>query len=489
MYSFHKKLDILGLRNPKIFLYNKKIYLIGSKKFMQKENITKYAIFISELDNNFNLLESTSKFIKIDNLDYLENIYLSAWVRDINVKDNICFLNIEIKENIQDQSFTHKNYLIETIDLREFNIIKKYEFNDFLFKEYVNKKDEYLFTSFLSRDEEDKDYFWGKYLFNFFKNKKQLIPKFDSIVNYSKDKGHLLHNLYEINNKFHILFSIRKKSKLHPSGFIYKIYFAESDDLENYYNTREVLVNFETVDYNWLSYPHWFYIGGEDYIVCNGDNFGKTEYPIILKKTTLEGYISEKYKKNIAEYLNFTENKKYIFFEELVNKSGKRYDNLIKYNDNIENYSNYSPSCHNLYNLIKSLNITKADSIIDIGCGRGFCLSVFSLFPFKHITGIEISKEDYSICNNNLKLLDITNTEVVNSDILEYSDMNKFNYFYFYNPFSIKLFENCLEKMPKNCYIIFKNLHNDYKKILEKYGYNFYQDYIGEGRNYNIFKK
>ena len=66
MYILHKQLDIIGLRYPKIFEFNNKIYLLGSKKYNQKGNITKYAIFLSELDNDFNLLKPTCKFIKID---------------------------------------------------------------------------------------------------------------------------------------------------------------------------------------------------------------------------------------------------------------------------------------------------------------------------------------------------------------------------------------------------------------------------------------
>ena len=51
--------------------------------------------------------------------------------------------------------------------------------------------------------------------------------------------------------------------------------------------------------------------------------------------------------------INFTENKKYIFFEELKNRSGNRYNNIKKNNDSIDNYSSHSPSCTNLYNVLK----------------------------------------------------------------------------------------------------------------------------------------
>lgn len=488
MYILDKKINIHGLRYPKIINFNSKVFLLGSRKYKQEGVITKYSIYLSELDNNLNLIEKSSKFLKINGLNYLNNINISCWLRDIYIKNSKIYLLIELKENKNNKTFFHNNILITTTNFNTFKIEKEYKNHDFLFKEYETNNVNYLFTSKIETDKKNPNYFWGKYLFNIIQNNKEIIiPKFDNIVNYQHDKGHLLHNFYKKDNNYEILFSIRHKSNIHECGFIYKIYFSETKDLINYYNTREVCVDFDSFHYKWISYPHKFSFNNNDYIICNGDNFGKTETPIILKKYSLENYICLKYNITLNEKLKFTETKKYIYYEELVKKSGKRYNNISDKTNINKTHSPYAPSCFKLYDLLKSLNITNNDSILDIGSGRGYALSIFNLFPFKKITGVEISKEDFYLCEKNIKMLNITNIKLINDNIINFYDFNNFNYIYLYNPFSIEIFKKCLKKINHTCYIIFKNIHEDYVKILNEHNFNLYNEYIGCERNYYIF--
>src|SRR5690349_18935200 len=51
-----------------------------------------------------------------------------------------------------------------------------------------------------------------------------------------------------------------------------------------------------------------------------------------------------------------------------------------------------------LKKVLKDLNISNNDSIIDLGCGKGAALICFSKFPFKKSVGIELSKELTEIC-------------------------------------------------------------------------------------------
>jgi predicted RNA methylase len=184
--------------------------------------------------------------------------------------------------------------------------------------------------------------------------------------------------------------------------------------------------------------------------------------------------------------------KKYIFFNEFSNKKGSRYDSIINNNLNINDYSTHSPSCVKLYDVLLNENITNNDSIIDIGSGKGFALSIFSLFNFKKITGIEISQQDHLICEKNMTKLNIYNkVNIINDNILNFKDYNDYNYFYFYNPFGVELFENIINNIincNKNITIIYKNIHEEELCILNKYKFTLYKKYPGLDREYYIFK-
>jgi tRNA A58 N-methylase Trm61 len=141
-----------------------------------------------------------------------------------------------------------------------------------------------------------------------------------------------------------------------------------------------------------------------------------------------------------------------------------------------------------LYDLLKHLKINKNDSIIDIGSGRGFTLTLFNLFSFKHIGGLEISEKDYNICKKNLNYLNINNIKLYNLDIRDFKDYNKYNIFYFYSPFNNELFKNILKKIPKKSTLIYKNIHKNEIETLKKKGYKLYLEFEGYERNYMVFK-
>ena len=173
----------------------------------------------------------------------------------------------------------------------------------------------------------------------------------------------------------------------------------------------------------------------------------------------------------------------------MASKKGNRYENIKKSNENEENYSTYAPSCKRLYNVLTELNISADDSIIDIGSGWGFCLSLFNKFPFKKITGIEISSSEVEVCKQNLKVLNIENIELLNQDILNFNKFNEYNYFYLYNPFSAEIFDHVLSKVKEGSIIIYKNVHEKEKLILSSHNFHLQNVIKGEDRDYFIFKK
>ena len=73
-----------------------------------------------------------------------------------------------------------------------------------------------------------------------------------------------------------------------------------------------------------------------------------------------------------------------------------------------EGHSNYSqPTIQTRRVLRKYLaeTITNDDAIIDIGCGKGSMLYLFSQYPFKLVGGLEYSGELVAIAERNLAIL------------------------------------------------------------------------------------
>ncbi|MBF0299329.1 MAG: class I SAM-dependent methyltransferase [Oligoflexia bacterium] len=117
---------------------------------------------------------------------------------------------------------------------------------------------------------------------------------------------------------------------------------------------------------------------------------------------------------------------------------------------------NLNPAIHEKYAnsgnkhlcfVLKNLQITKEDQIVDYGSGKGGALLTMAKFPFKKIEGIEISEELHKIACKNIKRLNKNNVFSSNSDALNFNQLDDFNYFYFYNPFNEVLFLPVLKKI------------------------------------------
>lgn len=90
--------------------------------------------------------------------------------------------------------------------------------------------------------------------------------------------------------------------------------------------------------------------------------------------------------------------------------------------------------------------ISSKDAIIDIGCGKGALLWVFSKYPFGHIAGLEYSKALCEICSENMKKLNL-NADIINEDANCYNDYDKYNYMYLYNPFQGVILTNFINNL------------------------------------------
>lgn len=278
MKFFAKKTIDIVLRCPRLFLFKGEIFLIGSEKINSSNNILQYWSCIYKLNRNFDILPDFKYKINIPfvNIDDINN---SFWTRDVNVKNDKVYFNVEIKKNIGDKLFKHDNYLFCTDNFIDYDIVRNYNGfeNYFLFKDAIINEKELLFLSSMSADEEFPHFSWGKYLFEFRINSEIIIPNFDNCVNFYLDKGHVLHNLiYLDNNEYLFFFTIRHLINNAPE-FIYKMYSAKTKDFMNFYETKEVSCINDLNDSQWYSYPSLFLQDNACYAVTNQDEFGKNK--------------------------------------------------------------------------------------------------------------------------------------------------------------------------------------------------------------------
>jgi SAM-dependent methyltransferase len=88
--------------------------------------------------------------------------------------------------------------------------------------------------------------------------------------------------------------------------------------------------------------------------------------------------------------------------------------------------------------------VSKQDSIIDVGCGKGRMLEFFSRYRFRRVDGLELDKGLVKIARRNVKKLGLK-SKVYNKDATEFTHWERYNYFYFYNPFPEDVMDVCLD--------------------------------------------
>jgi len=81
------------------------------------------------------------------------------------------------------------------------------------------------------------------------------------------------------------------------------------------------------------------------------------------------------------------------------------------------------------------LHITPQDSIIDIGCGKGYALRTMQKFQFESVDGIELSAHIANIAIRNFKKLNSNRSKVFIGDAAQFNEYDIYNYVYFFNPF------------------------------------------------------
>lgn len=117
-----------------------------------------------------------------------------------------------------------------------------------------------------------------------------------------------------------------------------------------------------------------------------------------------------------------------------------------------------------LEKVLRDLKITPRDAIVDFGSGKGGALITFSRYPFSKIAGVELSPELVAIAEDNLKKLNIGTITMTVSDAADFTDLDEYNYFYFFSPFPCSIMSKVIQNIcssliarPRKAVIIYFN--------------------------------
>ena len=281
MISILKKIN--NIKFPKILKKSRYYYIYGIFSENVEHNTNKFIVYYEKYDLEFN-------FIEKKNINHIFEKSCLIW--DIIEKnDEYIFLFEEKSIDKKKHSNIYFKFFIKKDELELFNV---YKIEKLELENYIISKIKYniCFSSKIEIDEERPDYYWGKYLFYFQDENKQFYkPYFDNIVNYQKDKGHLLHYIEEIltlknyndiiNKKYLIIFSIRYKFEEKQTDYYYKIYSSYTDNLKIFYDTKEISIENNITYSNWYCYPEIFKINNKYFILLNQDDFGKEKETLL----------------------------------------------------------------------------------------------------------------------------------------------------------------------------------------------------------------
>jgi Methyltransferase domain len=114
--------------------------------------------------------------------------------------------------------------------------------------------------------------------------------------------------------------------------------------------------------------------------------------------------------------------------------------------------------------VLRTLKITQHDAIVDFGSGKGGALITFSRYPFTKITGVELSPVLVAIAEENFAKLKIGTIDMTICDAADFTDLDDYNYFYFFSPFPanttsavIRNISDSLTRKPRTATIIYFN--------------------------------
>lgn len=128
-----------------------------------------------------------------------------------------------------------------------------------------------------------------------------------------------------------------------------------------------------------------------------------------------------------------------------------------------------------------------AKNFIDIGCGKGYVVTIASKYRFERIGGVEYNRHLYEVCCNNLKNSKIRKEYIYHGNAAKFAHYGDYNIFFFNNPVGAAILLETLKKIQsahKNdrIYIYYINVNNDEKrKAFDECGFHLLK-YMKDGK-------
>jgi len=137
------------------------------------------------------------------------------------------------------------------------------------------------------------------------------------------------------------------------------------------------------------------------------------------------------------------------------------------FNEKINGYMGVQPSV--VRQALNTLPDLKEYSFVDLGCGKGRALVVASEFPFRHISGVEISSKIARIAQKNALIIknrypSRTKVEIIKGNAVDFPRSNRKIVLFNYNAFGTELMtqllkniERGLEQSIEHLFLIYHN--------------------------------
>ena len=262
---------ILNIKFPHSIVHNKVRYVYGIRS-VSDSGLTKFIPICHTFNESLVPISVNDTLINSDKSILIWNV-----IRD---KEHYVFFVEHKSIHGKVHSCTFHKYIVKPDDLFKMD---KYQVNSFpvkISKDYLifNQCNNIYLASKLEKDINDPDYYWGKYLFEFYDEATdKLFKPLLGAQSRDNDKGHIIHSCSFNGKHYNVVFSIRKQIK--SRSFKYCIYSAHTIDFRSFSEISEIKVHNDITSSKWYCYPDI-----TDIILINQDDFGKSK-PTLVAST------------------------------------------------------------------------------------------------------------------------------------------------------------------------------------------------------------
>lgn len=100
-----------------------------------------------------------------------------------------------------------------------------------------------------------------------------------------------------------------------------------------------------------------------------------------------------------------------------------------------------------LANVLRAIQVTPEDSILDVGCGKGSAMRTMLQFPFARIDGLELSDAIAAITVRNFEKLKADRIRVFVGDAEQFDGYGDYSVIYIYNPFPASVMSRVVDAL------------------------------------------